>query len=147
MQIVKSDYFTFRFCLKKKVVAFCLYSVFQRCSRLNVCVVFVGVGWYTGKIADCFSPFSAKRMQLSFLDAVTSFHSSQNPTLGTASAVYKPSKMSPPSTCHYKSRRVGEVGCCSWLQEWRTTCSLSSKTGKYRCAVKVQRRWKWNYCK
>lgn len=60
------------------------------------------------------------------------FHSSQNPTLGTATAVYRPSKMSPPSSCHYRSRRVGEVGCCYWLQERRTTCSLSSKTGKYR---------------
>lgn len=60
------------------------------------------------------------------------FFSKQNPTLGTATVLYKPSKMSPASTCHYRSRRVGEVGCFCSLQEWKTTFSSSSKMERYR---------------
>lgn len=58
--------------------------------------------------------------------------SPQNPTLETASAPYKPSKMSTPSTCHSRLKQVAEAGCCFWLQEWKTTCSLSSRMEELR---------------
>lgn len=67
------------------------------------------------------------------------FFSFQNRTLGTASVLYKPSKMCPPSTCRCRSRQAGEAGCCYLLREWKTTCFLSSWMEKCRWICEMNR--------
>lgn len=138
--------------MKKGICVFVgfFFVLVQKCTVKENMAVCVSIGWQTMKIPDCcrycvyLSLLGYQYASDLSLYDINYFHSSQNPTLETATAIYKSSKMSPPSNCHYWLRQVGEVGCCSWLQEWRTTFSLSSKTGKYRCvANKLWRRVKY----